>query len=426
MICLIRKVCAFLLVASTYSVGSAAAETRQLRLVGEGGQRDCVAGDRLADPADTMASTLNVASGIPLDQTTAVHGEVTGKQKGTCGELHAFGAVQPAGRSPAVFSALDTEAQQWLLHDPEAQEDLQALRAHLRDAMDPLRAPGAPDRRTKGIQDTVLQIHYPSGAPSFYYRSSVPEGKTVRVAIIVEAEAPGFVSMELTACPARERFRTLGDLKALSAGKALAAGSGKVRRFRLMPLGKPFECGAGDLSYNISVAAKEGDEANVKAHTIRVRPIYHLATTFSWGFDMWKQQSFAVESAKIAGTRDPLGPSFYVGFTWFPTGVDYEDMKSVNRWLNPVVLFDLSAPKDNFAAGLAFTRTGGLSVVAAVSLHKMTALDKGFTDAAPFTGEGAIPTRPVWNRDSIGLFFGVAADDKVFTALKGVWGTRPQ
>jgi len=124
---------------------------------------------------------------------------------------------------------------------------------------------------------------------------------------------------------------------------------------------------------------------------------------------------------KVALQRDKYGSSSLVGFTWFVGGVDYEEMKVRNHFLNPFLVFDLSAPKDNFATGLAITANGGLSVAIGASFRRATILD-GLTVDAAFTGEGEVPTRKVWNSKSVGFFIGVALDANAFGKIKKAWG----
>lgn len=313
------------------------------------------------------------------------------------------GAFETSPAPPAAGPASDLEAQRFLSSD-KGKAELEKVQG------------------TAG--KSILLPHLPSGRAAFPYPASVVENDKLQAVLVADLTVPTGAILNMDSCPDREPFRILGDFSALAAKKqALEAQGAPPERFAVVALGAAFECGAGKMVYTAAQAAPAGGGQPVAppATTLRVRPIYHLAATFIYAFDFQNQSTFSVKDKKVASQDDKVGPSLNVGFTWFPGGVDYEHMKGRNYWLNPFLVFDLKAPKENLASGLALTVSGGLSVAVGVSFHKSTILDgKSVGDA--FSGDGTVPTRKVWDSKSVGFFVGVALDSAVFGKVKGLWG----
>jgi hypothetical protein len=152
----------------------------------------------------------------------------------------------------------------------------------------------------------------------------------------------------------------------------------------------------------------------------RIRPIYHLAATFAPGFDLSKPKTYAVLDKKIIENQDTVGLLVDIGFTWFPWGVDYENMRWWNQCVNPFLLFKASAITEGFKIGTAITPTGGISLGIGAAINKSTILNGA--SLGDTLDKGDPPTRKVWNRDGVGWYFGVLIDDNIFKAVKGLVG----
>jgi hypothetical protein len=313
------------------------------------------------------------------------------------------GAFETAA-APAAGPASDLEAQRFLT-SITGQAELAEVR--------------------RAATKSILLTHLPSGRVAFPYPASVSESDTLQAVLVADLSVPTGAILNVDSCPDRDPFRILGDFSALAAKKqALETTGAPPPRFAVVPIGAAFQCGAGKIVYTAAQATPaigSGQAGPPPATTMRVRPIYHLAATFIYAFDFQNQSTFSVKSQKVAGQIDRVGPTLDVGFTWFPGGVDYEQMKGHNHWLNPFLVFDVKAPQENFASGLGFTVSGGLSVAVGASFHKSTILD-GKVVGDAFTGDGTVPTRKVWDSKSIGFFVGVALDSAVFGKVKGLWG----
>jgi hypothetical protein len=62
----------------------------------------------------------------------------------------------------------------------------------------------------------------------------------------------------------------------------------------------------------------------------RVRPVYRFAATIGLGYDTGKNaRTYVVKDGKIAfgENETTVGADTKIGFTWFPGGIDYEEMR---------------------------------------------------------------------------------------------------
>jgi hypothetical protein len=261
--------------------------------------------------------------------------------------------------------------------------------------------------------NTVFLPHLPSGSAAPNNRESAPETALLQVVVLSPLAGPETTyEVKINNCPDRVPFRIEGNVSTLG-----QQNSERAIEFQVVPVAKPFQCGEGNLAYSVRPVA-EGDQA--MDATFRLRPVYHLATTFSYGFDFVKDSTFSVESMKVVRSKDNIGTGLRVGFTWFPWGVDFEEMRWYNHWINPALLVDTKAPTENFIIGDAITPSGGLSIIIGAAIHKITEL-RGINAGDSFTGTGDVPTRKAWSRDGIGWYVGVALDDNVFGKLKNAF-----
>jgi len=260
--------------------------------------------------------------------------------------------------------------------------------------------------------DIHFLVHYANGEPAPPYPESVPEGQPIQVVVIVEQGVPLQASLTVNSCEGLQPFR-VKEAAAAPGGRPEAGV--KKREFLLVAFGRTLACGAGTLSYTLKL--NEVDHVQ----SLRVRPVYHLAVTAAYGFDFTRVPSFSAPNGTILKTADRAGLGLRLGFTWFPWGIDYEDMQWFNWFTNFVFAVDPNAPTENFLTGVALTPTGGLSLLVGMNLRRVTVL-RGMAVGAPFPGPGDIPTDKVWSNESIGLYLGLSVDDDLFKAMKGRLG----
>jgi hypothetical protein len=256
---------------------------------------------------------------------------------------------------------------------------------------------------------TQLLVHYENGEPASPFPSSLTERKPIQIAVIVRPGKTGALTLSITACEKVVPFRIR---EPPPPGKPQAKET-EAPQPVVLPHGPELRCGAGTFSYSL------GKEGAPSVHSLRVRPVSHLSFTSAYGFDFTRVPSFAVENGKVARTSDRAGLGLRLGLTWFPLGIDYEDMKPWN-YVNPVFAFDPTSPTENFLAGAAITPTGGFALLVGANFRRRTVL-RGTTVGADITGT-EVPTAREWNGGGVGLYVGLSVDDDVFTAIKGRLG----
>lgn len=255
---------------------------------------------------------------------------------------------------------------------------------------------------------TQFLVHYDNGEPAPPFQASLTERDPIQIAVIAPAGSRLAIALSVTSCEkvvpfrVKEQAPTPGQPEDREAPPAA-----------LVPYGPLLRCGAGTFSYSLGI------DGSPSVHSLRVRPVSHLSFTTAYGFDFTRVPSFSVENGKVARTSDRAGPGLRLGLTWFPLGIDYEDMKAWN-YVNPVFAFDPTAPTENFLAGAAITPTGGFAVVVGANFRRRTVL-RGTTVGADITGT-EVPTSKEWNSGGVGLYVGLSVDDDVFTAIKGRLG----
>lgn len=316
-------------------------------------------------------------------------------------EREAGGVAPPSQAAPADVS-LDGLARMWF-----ASASGRAAAEQLKDSL----------RARLGLEAVELLPHLPSGAPASPYPASVAETTDLQLALIVDIHDTRLRVPQVSdvVCPERDGFRIKDDLSALLGAKQAAEGR-PAPEFRLLPIEPLLECGAGDVTYQMQMTL-DGIAAGEKVKAgVRIRPIYQLAATAAVGFDTARPPSYVVEAAKVAERRSRLGPQLYVGFIWYPTGIDYDRVRNANR-VAPFVFFDPNAIRDHLIVGGALTAKGRISVPVGLSIHRVLVPD-GTQVGATFEGDGEVKTRRDWDKRGFGLFVGVSFNVSDFLRVK--------
>jgi hypothetical protein len=255
-------------------------------------------------------------------------------------------------------------------------------------------------------QNTQFLVHYDNGDPAPPFPSSISEREPVQIAIVLPVDATPELALVVNSCEAVSTFRIRPPAGQLQASRTEA-------QYRVVPYGALLRCGAGKLTYSLTVAGVTREQS------VRVRPVTNLAFTVAYGFDMTSVPSYAVENGTVTRTSDRAGLGLRLGFTWFPLGVDYEDMRWWNH-VNPTLAVDPTAPTENFLVGGTITPTGGFGVIVGANFRRIS-VPKGVAVGGSFAGTD-VPTEKQWNHRGIGLYLGISVDDDVFAAIKGRLG----
>jgi hypothetical protein len=296
--------------------------------------------------------------------------------------------------SPAGVDAteLDSRAELWLSTDV-AKTKLAAI------------------KRNAGA--SVVLLHLPSGRVASTNPASLREDAVVLVAMVIDTNHPSWAAdVNVLSCPERDPNRILGNFEGVSLHAA-------VPQFDLLAANRPFQCGSGLMQYAFR-ASRDRVAGTEQRTSWRVRPVYRFSATVTLGYDTGQDRSYGVKDGKIALTPNPTTVGFKnkLGFTWFPFGVDYENMRLINYLVNPVVLFDLDTPKKAFVIGNSFTPSGGVSVTLGASFRKVAVPKDG--KAGDATTETSVATQEDWAPEGRSLYVGLSFDTKIFSSLKGL------
>ena len=328
-----------------------------------------------------------------------------GANSKVCAIVH----VDKPDAAPAAAPAPNTPGPTDTISD----EDLEASEWWGTNGRDEFRARWMPKDSLRFPKNTEFLVHGPSGAPIPPFPTSISERNGQQIVLIRDASKVTTVDIAIVNCPGKEAFRVQGTFPQEKTVQT------KFRAWVAVPIGRTLGCGSGNLVYNLGV--HHGDKTAATTSNVRVTEVYHLAATIFYGFDLAKQPTFTATNKKVTRTEDNVGPGMRLGFTWFPFGIDYTNMRWHNYFLNPFAAFDPTAAKESFVVGNNFTPCGGLSLAIGVSFHRFPALD-GVAEGDPFLGPGEVPTRKNWNRQGVSWYIGVALDDKVYKAVKGILG----
>jgi hypothetical protein len=284
-------------------------------------------------------------------------------------------------------------------------------------------------------------VHLPSGKAVYASPGAITEGDPYYIAMLLPKSEQGLPGLEVKPCEDVNYFRTTAD----NSSKSTKESSEQIE-FKLVPLGRVVQCGAGKLEYTvtpISAYAAANPEptddhsrnrpTNGQAY-LKVRPKYHLAATAVIGYDFANRTKFEkVQNPQfstagglnnIIGEYDErVGMSAYFGGTWMIGGVDYGNMHWYNYFANPFIAVDLSSPTSDVVIGTGITPIGKISLAIGVSLHKGQRLKSGYQVGQVFNGDGDIPTESTWNVVKPGFFIGIAIDQNAFQGITSPFNT---
>lgn len=271
---------------------------------------------------------------------------------------------------------------------------------------------------------TVFLLHLPSGVAGAPFPQSESEDSFLQVLVVIPVttqKAWPTLGLTLVTCPDRTTFRIFGSTDVFNGAQAqkqaLDLSQQSAPQWAILPAGSRFRCGSGELVYHLQPPPDFTAPADTH---LKLRPVYTLATTFVYGYDYGTETTFEVRSGKVAGFRDRAGSGLWIGFTWFPGGLDLEKLHGINYYFNPFLVFDPKTPAENFKVGTMFTWRGGVSLAVGASFRKITIL-KDLNEGDAFTGNGDIPTRKKWARHP-SLFVGLALDSNAYETVKGFFG----
>jgi hypothetical protein len=126
-------------------------------------------------------------------------------------------------------------------------------------------------------------------------------------------------------------------------------------------------------------------------------------------------EKFVIDSDDYAG----VAPVITLGVNL--CGTNPAEMTWCDRLANPTLLVDPSRLTEGFGVGLTLRPFHGVGILAGMTVYESTVLADGTYVSAgdTWTIPGELPTKKVFNKDSLGFVLGVVISTDVFAALKG-------
>lgn len=276
---------------------------------------------------------------------------------------------------------------------------------------------------------TFRIYHLPTGAPAFPLPRHVNEKDDLEIWTVIPSDAT--VTVEVSACDKVPVIRVAGTYKAAAeyAGK-LQSGEKEKITFKLDGYAKRLNC-AGTLTYKIDVAHK-GLAASTTT-SIAFDPVYR----FEWGvgfmFDFARPHKLSLGDRATEDGMGNLASEKFVSeaedYTGFKPvialginvcGTNPAEMTWCDRLINPTIVLDPTRLTSGFGLGLTIRPFHGFGVMAGMTVFKSTVLADGAETKAGETWSiaGDLPTKEVFNEDSLGFMLSAVISTDVFAELK--------
>lgn len=271
---------------------------------------------------------------------------------------------------------------------------------------------------------TFRIYHLPTGAPAFPLPPHINEKDTLEIWTVLPEG--GTLAVEVSACEKVPRVRVAGTYKL--AGEAVGELQGAEEiAYKLDGYPRSLRC-AGTLTYKLDV--KYGGITASTPTSIPFEPVYR----FEWGvgfmFDFGRphklslgdrptasgtgSEKFVVETDDYNGAR----PVIALGINLCGTNPD--DMTWCDRLLNPTLLLDPTKLTSGFGLGLTIRPFHGFGLLAGMTVFKSTVLDEESRTqpGATWNVAGDLPTKEVFNADSLGFVLAAVVSTDVLASLR--------
>jgi hypothetical protein len=275
-----------------------------------------------------------------------------------------------------------------------------------------------------GVGGGVLGRHYrlyhlPDGTPAFPLPMHVNEKDQVEIWAVMPIGTKATV--DVVACDKAPGFRIRGSYKDAAGAAGKLQGLEEVT-FALQAYPSQLQC-AGTLTYKIDTSGQS------TTTSISIDPVYRFEWGVGYGFDFGKPQKLSLgDRAPASGTgtekfvvasNDFTGAKPIITLGVDVCGTNPADMNWCDRLLMPSIWVDPTRLSQGFGVGLVFRPIFGVGILAGLSIFQSTALSDGLT-AKPgdtWTAAGDLPTKKVFNGDSLGFMLAATLDTEIFAAL---------
>jgi hypothetical protein len=266
--------------------------------------------------------------------------------------------------------------------------------------------------------------HLPDGTPAFPLPAHISEKDHVEIwtALLIGTKA----TVTVVACDKVPGYRVKGSYKdaAAAAGglQSLRGPSGALPQFALQAYPQQLQC-AGTLTYKIEASGQS------TTTSITIDPVYRFEWGVGYGFGFGKPQHLSLGDRPAASgmgtekfvvaSNDFTGAEPIITLGVDVCGTDPADLNWCDRLLMPSIWIDPTRLTQGFGVGLVFRPIFGVGLLAGMSVFQSTELADGLTVKAgdTWTASGDLPTKKVFNKNSLGLMLAVTLDTGIFAAL---------
>jgi hypothetical protein len=280
-----------------------------------------------------------------------------------------------------------------------------------------------------GVHGRLYKLyHLPDGTPAFPIPSHISEEDEVEIWIVLPPGASAKV--DVVACDKVPGFRVDGSYKdALGKAGTLQAGDDPTT-YVLRAVGSRMQC-AGTLTYKIETVGS-GDSQGLAASTttsISIDPIYRFEWGVGYMFDFARPHALRLGDRPDASgmgsekfvidSRDRTGARPIVALSVNVCGTNPRKLDWCDRLVNPSVWIDPQRLTEGFGAGLGLRPMYGVTLVAGMTVFKSMQIADGTRIKAgeTWTATGDLPTKKVFNKDSLGFGLSIIVSTEVFASL---------
>ncbi len=276
---------------------------------------------------------------------------------------------------------------------------------------------------------TFRLYHLPTGVPAFPLPRHVNEKDDVEIWTVVPADAT--VSVDVSACDKIPAVRVAGNYKAskeaISAFGVLESAEDEVP-FKIDAFARRLRC-AGTLTYKIDVT--RAGLAATTTTSLAFDPVYRFEWGLGFMFDFGRPKKLSLGDRPtvdgMATEKFVIESDDYSGVTPVITlgvnlcGTNPAEMTWCDRLANPTLIVDPTRLTSGFGVGLTLRPFHGIGILAGVTVYETTVFADGANASVgdTWTAPGELPTKQVFNKDSVGFVLGVVMSTDVFAAIKG-------
>ena len=265
----------------------------------------------------------------------------------------------------------------------------------------------------------ITLYHLPDGHPAFPIPAHLSEADRLRLVVVAPAGARA--EFAVTSCEDVPGFRIAGSFAAARSRVGLLQ-SGELQE---IAHDVELSC-SGTLSYEVRVGLAGGPALVSRAIAIRLEPVYR----FSWGialvFDFGApprlglgdrpsgdgSEKFITRDSSLSGVR-PL-----ISLTFHPWAANPRNWRLCNAF-NLFLALDPTRMTEGFAAGLNLKPAAEIGLLVGLSVFQSQKLADGVSERPgdSWSASGGLPTKKVFDKDSLGLLLGVEVSLELLTSL---------